>query len=125
VGESLELRELKKISKVLLLANSVAVEKEIAKIANSETRKKMWVLLDGKRLQKDIANQVGVTNAAVSYFVSAGVAANLIERTDGETPSRLIDYVPPAWIELTLKPPTQGHESTKTIQENKKVKEGI
>ena len=113
--ESLELHELKKISKILLLSNAETIEKEISKIANSETRKKMWVLLDGKRLQKDIAKEVGVTHAAVSYFITAGAAANLIEYNKGEAPSRILDYIPPSWIELAIKEGRNTTEKQTTV----------
>jgi hypothetical protein len=95
--------ELKKISKILALANAPIIEKELAKIANSAKRKKMWVLLDGKRMPKEIAQEVGVTQMAVSYFLNAAAAAELIEYTQREPPRRLLDYVPPAWIDLVMK----------------------
>ncbi len=103
MSESPELRELKKISKILLFSNAPIIEKEIAKIANSDSRKKMWVLMSGKLLQKDIAKAVGVTKAAVSYFVTACVAAELIDCERGEAPTRKLDYVPPSWINLAIK----------------------
>lgn len=98
------LKELRKIAKILLLANAPLVQKEIEKIANSDARKKMWVLTDGTRMQKDIANEVKVTQAAVSYFLNAAVAAELIEYRKGEPPRRLLDYVPPEWIEIIQSP---------------------
>ena len=98
------LRELRKISRILILANASVIEKELSKIATTEERKKMWVLMDGKRMPKDIASESGVTPMAVSYFLSAGVAAGLIEYRRGESPRRILDYVPPAWIELVKLP---------------------
>jgi len=101
------LRELKTISKILLLSNSQAVKKEIEKITNSVARKKMWVLTDGTHMPKTIADEAKVTQAAVSYFLTVGVAAGLIQYNRGEPPKRIIDYVPPEWVELI-----QGTEST-------------
>lgn len=100
MSDSDMLRELKKISKILLLSNAPAVEKELAKVATSTDRKRMWVLIDGNRMQKDIADAIRVTQAAVSYFLTAAQAADLIEYKRGEPPRRLLDYVPPAWVEL-------------------------
>ena len=95
------LRELQKISKILMLANAEIVENELSKIASTEDRKKMWVLIDGQRMPKEIADTVGVTPMAVSYFLSSAVTAGLIEYIQGTPPRRILDYVPPAWIEAT------------------------
>jgi len=102
------LRELKKISKVLILANAGAVEKELSKIASTNDRKKMWLLMDGKRMPADIAKEASVTAMAVSYFLSAAVAAELVEYKRGEPPRRILDYVPPSWIELVKLPTTSA-----------------
>lgn len=98
------LRELRKISKILILTNAREVEKELSKIASTNDRKKMWVLIDGLRMPADIAKDVGVTAMAVSYFLNAGVAAEIIEYTRGEPPRRILDYVPATWIELMKLP---------------------
>lgn len=94
------LRELKKISKILILANVAIIEKELSEIANTDARKKMWVLMDGKRMPKDLAEDTGVTNMAVSKFLRAATRAGFIEYVQREAPSRIWDYVPPSWIEL-------------------------
>lgn len=94
------LNELKKISKILLLTNAPLVEKEIEKIANSDARKKMWVLIDGNRTPKQIAEQIGVTASAVRYFLRDAKAAEFIEYGESDAPRRILDYVPPVWIEL-------------------------
>lgn len=101
-GESSVLLELKKMSKILILANSAIIEQELSKIANSDARKKMWVLIDGKRMQKAIADEVGVTQAAVSYFLTALAAAEFVEYNKGEPPRRILEYIPPAWIDIVL-----------------------
>jgi len=98
------LRELRKTSKILILANASVIEKELSKIATSDVRKKIWILIDGKRMAKDIANEIGVTQMAVSYFLSAAVAAELIEYAPREPPRKILDYVPPSWIELVKLP---------------------
>lgn len=106
------LRELKVISKILLLSNSQAVKKEIEKICTSDGRKKMWVLTDGKHMPKDMVAEADVSVGAVSTFLNAGVAAGLIQYDRGVPPRRLLDYVPPEWIELL-----QGTESTLESQQ--------
>jgi len=109
------LRELKKISKILILTNSPAIERELSKIASSDYRKRIWIYMDGKRMPKDIAKEVGVTQMAVSYFLSAGVAAELIEYERGQPPRRILDYVPPAWLTL-VKLPAEGEEPSQVTQ---------
>ena len=104
------LRELKLILKVLILANASTIERELSKIATTNERKKMWVLIDGKRMSKDIADQAGVTPMSVSNFVNAGVAAELIEYIKGKPPRRILDYVPPEWISLVAPPPSEAEE---------------
>lgn len=94
------LRELRNMSRVLLLANAKLIEAELGKIATTTERKRMWVLMDGARKPKDIAALVKVTPMAVSYFLSAAVSAKLVEYHPGEAPQRALDYIPPAWIEL-------------------------
>lgn len=108
----LTLRELKKISKILILANASMIENELAKIANSDTRKKIWVLIDGKRLANEIANDVGVNPSTVSRFLDSASAADLVEYTKGEPPRKILDYVPPSWIELVV-----GEEGQKESKE--------
>jgi predicted transcriptional regulator len=100
--KSLVLRELKKMSKILSLANAPVLEKEISKIANSDARKKMWVLIDGKRMPKEIAKEAGVTQMAVSYFLTAAAAAEFVEYAKFEPPHRILDYVPRTWIDLVI-----------------------
>ena len=70
----------------------------------------MWVCLDGKRMPKDIADAVKVTPQAVSLFLSAGVASELIEYQRGKPPRRVLDYVPPEWRSL-VEIPSDGEES--------------
>lgn len=110
------LRELRKISKILILANASVVEEELLKIATSDVRKKMWVLIEGKRLAKDIAKEIGVTKMAVSHFLSAAVAAGLIEYAPRQPPRKILDYVPPSWIELVKLPIVEEEEKSKQEQ---------
>lgn len=110
------LRELRKISRILILANASVIEKELSEIATSNVRKKIWVLIDGKRMAKDIAKEIGITQMAVSYFLSAAVAAELIEYTPRKPPRRILDYVPPSWIELVKLPTVEEEEKDEQEQ---------
>lgn len=108
------LNELKKISKILLLANSTQLDIELGKVADNEARKKMWVLIDGKRMPKDIANEVGVSLATVSRFLDKASAADLVSYAAKKPPIKTLDYVPPSWLNLVF---AETKEETKQISE--------
>lgn len=110
------LRELRKISRILILANAASIGKELSKICTTNERKKMWVLMDGKRMPKDLAKETGVTAMSVSRFLAAGVAAGLIEYNRGEPPRRILDYVPPSWIELVKLPVVKEAEESRQVK---------
>lgn len=93
-------RELRKISKVLVLNNAKLIESEISKIATTDDRKKMWTLIDGQRTSKDIANELKVTQRAVQYFLKEAKIADFVEYVENDAPRKTLEYVPPAWIEL-------------------------
>jgi hypothetical protein len=107
------LRELKKISKILTLANAPIIEGELSKIAKTDSRKRMWVLIDGKRMPQDIAKMIGVTRRAVTYFLDDAAAAEFIEYNPYEPPRRILDYVPPSWIDLVAKERGEEEEVAK------------
>lgn len=95
-----ELAELKKISKILTLAHSNAIEGALSKIATTDERKQIWVLIDGNLMSKDIADRIGITKDAVNKFLRMLQRAELIENPPRKPPRRLIDYIPPSWIDL-------------------------
>ena len=101
--DTLTLRELRKISKILILANASVIEKELSEIAKTDSRKKMWVLIDGKRMPQDVADVIGVTRRAVTYFLDDAAVAEFIEYNPYAPPRKILDYVPPSWIELVAK----------------------
>ena len=92
------LHELKKITKILTLTNSEKLQEEIGRFATTDERKKIWVLLDGTRQPKDIAQQLKLTPRGVNKFLRVLESADLIER--GEAPRRLTDFVPANWVEM-------------------------
>ncbi len=112
------LRELKKISKILTLSNASIIEKELSKIATTNDRKKMWVLIDGKRMVKDIAKEIDITERTVLYFITAAATAELIEYTQREPPRRILDYVPPSWIDLVKLPEIEEEKTEAKVVES-------
>lgn len=94
------LKELKKISKILILSNASVIESEIAKVASTNDRKRIWVLIDGIKMPADIGKEANTTAMTVSNFLNAGKAADLIDYKKGLPPQRILDYVPPSWIDL-------------------------
>lgn len=115
------LRELKKISKILTLANASTIEGELSKIAKTDSRKKMWVLIDGKRMPPDIAKMIGVTSRAVTYFLDDAAAAEFIQYSPYEPPRRILDYVPPSWIDLVAKERGEEEETAKDKSQTTKA----
>ena len=108
------LQEFRKITRLLLLLNSELVEKELSKIATTNDRKRMWVLLDSLRSPKQIADKIEVAERTVRLFIEAAVAAGLVEVQWGKPPQRKLDYVPPTWLELvTLDEPNVDAQSPK------------
>ena len=107
------LRELKKITKVLILSNARIIEAELEKIVSTDDRKKMWILIDGNHMPQDIAKQVGVTAQAVSKFLLIAKAAEFIEYSRNNPPRKILDFMPPSWLELMEPSVVQEQTSTK------------
>ena len=112
--ESEILRELRHLSKISLLANAKAIEAELDRLASTDDRKRIWVLIDGKRMAKDIAVDAAVSERTVNYFLAAAQTADLIEYEKREPPSKLLKYSPPSWIELALAKAVGGSEASAT-----------
>src|SRR5690348_5369421 len=91
------LKELRKLSKILILSNGGNLESQIEKYATTPERKKIWVLLDGKRQANDIAQVIGITKRGVDMFLKILEDASLIERPFNKPPIRIADYVPAGW----------------------------
>ena len=53
-------------------------------------------------MPKDIAQNVGVSQMAVSKFLDCASAADLVVYTQREPPRRTLDYVPPSWVDLVI-----------------------
>lgn len=111
------LKELKKISRIITIGNGAAIEKELEKYATSPDRKKVWALIDGVRQADEIVKVSGITKTPVYNFLKILEAAELIEREHAKPPKRLLDYVPPKWLELI------PEDSEQTINEQQKSEE--
>jgi len=105
-----ELAELRKISKILILANTKAIENELSKYATTEDRKRVWVLINGKRMTKEIAQSIGVSQRAVDKFLKVLETAELIENPWGKPSKKMLDYTPPSWVELVTFEAPKGEE---------------
>jgi hypothetical protein len=93
-------KELKKIYKILLFSKGKAIEEELSKLIATNERRKMWVLLDGHRVPRELAKVVNVSPMSVSRFLNLTVSAGLVEYEKGKPPVRMLDYVPAEWVEL-------------------------
>ena len=104
------LKELRKMSKILILSNGTNLEKELSKYATNNDRKRIWVLIDGNRQADDIVKTTGLTKTPVYNFLKILEDAQLVERQHGKPPKRLLDYVPSGWVELIQ---VESNESSK------------
>lgn len=94
------LKELKKISKILMMAHGERLENELAKIATTDDRKRIWILINGQLTLEEISKQTSITLGTVKNYLTALKKAELIENPYGKPPKKLIDYIPPKWVEL-------------------------
>jgi len=96
-------KELEKISKILLLAHGEQLELELGRIATTNDRKKIWALIDGTSGPEEISKQTKLSVGSIRNFLTTLEKAELIENPYGKPPRRLIGYVPPSWIDLVIK----------------------
>jgi hypothetical protein len=114
---SLELAELKKISKILMLANAEKLEIELAKYASTTERKKAWILVDGQRSPEELIKGSGMKQSALYNFLKLMSSADLIETPHGKAPTKKLDYIPASWLELL-----QSEPENKKTEEKQDVK---
>jgi len=98
--EKMILEELKTLSKTITIIFGDRIEKELSKIATTNERKIIWVLIDGRRMSKEIAKMLGITEQAVNTFLRSLAQSGFAENPRGKPPKRIINYVPPSWLEL-------------------------
>lgn len=94
-----ELFELRAIKRILSIAHSDKLDVYLNEVITTHNRRKMWIALDGQRLPNDIAKEVGVSAAAVTYFLKTITDARLVEYEQGKPPRKIIDHVPTQWLE--------------------------
>ena len=111
-----ELAELRKISRILTLVNAKVVEDKLSEYATTDNRKKIWTLIDGKRMPNNIAQSIRISTRSVERFLKILETAELIENLRGKPPKRLLDYVPPSWLEL-VKVEVSGEEEEQKSEE--------
>lgn len=96
-----ELEELKKIRKILTFAHGDTLENELSKIATTNERKKVWILIDGKTLPNEIAKKIdNITRRPVNVFINTLEKAGWIENPARKPPKKIVDYIPPSWLKL-------------------------
>lgn len=95
-----ELNELRKISKILTLANAPVLEKELEKYATTPERKKAWVLINGERTPDELITGSGMKQAAVYKFLKLLSDADLVETPHGDPPKKKLEFVPASWLDL-------------------------
>ncbi|MGH9993354.1 MAG: hypothetical protein ACREBU_01885 [Nitrososphaera sp.] len=118
------LREVKRMSKILTLANAPALERELSKYASSEERKRIWTSIDGRRKPSEIAKELGLGIRTVETFVKVLTQAELVEsRAFGEPPRRLVDFVPASWAELIANKAADNKIQTTTSVPNSPLAE--
>jgi len=115
-----ELNELKKISKLLILAHGEAIEKELSKYATTNERKKAWILIDGNKMTDEIGESAGMKLRTIQDFLKILTDANLIESNRGKPPKKIIEYVPASWLDLIKPEPEEKKQKGEETNEPNK-----
>lgn len=96
-----ELEQLKKITRILTTINAEALEKAIAKYASTDERKKIWVLIDGTKLPRDMVAIIGnITQRTIERFLDELERGQLVTNPKRGPAEKLVDYVPLEWVKL-------------------------
>jgi len=113
-----ELVELKKISKILTLANATVLEQELKKYATTPERKKAWVLINGERSPDDLIAGSGMKKRTVYDFLKILSDADLVETPFGKPPKKKLEFVPAAWLDLLeeKEEPKQKQKGEQNVQ---------
>lgn len=72
-------KEISIIKGIFIVSNYNSISNNLEKVFTTNERKLMWIYLDGKKTQGQIAKLVGKTQAAVSHFVTLGKEFSLID----------------------------------------------
>lgn len=128
VNEEEILKELRKLTKIITISNGKNLESELEKYATSGDRKKIWVLIDGKKQADEISKIIGITKRAVDIFLKILEDAGLVERPFNKPPMRILDYVPAELINMVQIESKQTPAETvpqTAIQNNDQKSEGV
>jgi len=98
---------LKVIRKLTELQLRGPIKDELAKLASSIERRKMWILCDGTVSTIEMSKTVGVSPRAVQYFVQDGLKTGLLRVDRRGYPSRTIDWTPPEWGRSVIEKPKE------------------
>ena len=90
--------ELRAIKRTLGIAYTEKIDAYLNEVIRTPTRRKMWIALDGERLPNEIATEVGVTPAAVTFFLKTVTNARIVEYVQGQPPRKIIDHIPSEWL---------------------------
>jgi DNA-binding MarR family transcriptional regulator len=90
--------ELQSIKFVLVLSNSDKIDSYLNEVITTTIRRKIWTLVDGERSPTDLANDGGVSGAAITKFLNTVSEAGLVKYVKGNPPKRVIDYTPAVWM---------------------------
>ena len=114
------LAELRKLTKLVTISNGKSIESELQQYATNDGRRKIWVLVDGKNQVDDIVKLSGLKQRTVYEFLKILEDAKLVEKSFGKPPIRLLDYVPPKWVELLqiTASPVQNESQQEVVKEN-------
>lgn len=95
-------KEISIIKGIFVVSNYDSIVNNLQKVFTTKDRKLMWIYLDGKKTQYDIAKLVGKTQAAVSLFISHGKEFGLIDDSEGQA-KKTINIIPSSWLDLKKK----------------------
>ena len=85
------LDEITKIRQLIEILARDKLKDEIERIATTESRKKMWNLIDGLKSTSDLAEEVGISQRAVQMFIKDLQEVDLIEVEKRGYPKRKFD----------------------------------
>jgi hypothetical protein len=109
-------KELKLINKILTIAHANQIEAELIKLASTDDRKRMWILIDGNRMTKDISQRTGMAIRTVDLFLQQANKAGFIDNPPRKPPVKLINYTPIKWLDLIKEEPEVGTSSEPSHQ---------
>ncbi len=95
------LEELHAIKTILIITNNEKIDVIFNEVVNTVNRRKMWAMIDGVKMPKDIADSVGISAMAVSDFLKRVSEVGFVKYELGKPPKKSITYTPAAWLEDT------------------------